>query len=879
LSDGLEAGRRITLVSAPAGFGKTTCVAAWLETLDCPLAWLSLEPADDDPGRFFAYLLAAVQQVDADLGRAIEGLLRAGQLPPGEAISTSLINDIQRLPARFLLVLDDFHLIQDRLILQVLEALIANQPPALHLVLLTREDPPLPLARSRANNQLTEVRAADLRFSRPEAAHFLNEVMGLSLSPADVAALETKTEGWIAGLQLAALALQPLLAGREEADPSAFIGALSGSHRFILGYLTEQVLNRQPAAVRRFLLQTAILDQLNGDLCDAVTGRSDGRAALERLFQANLFLIPLDDEGQWYRYHHLFADLLRELQNRLRPDDTAELHRRASRWYAGADRPGEAIEHALAAQDYAAAVDLLERHAMGLIMQGYAQTVDGWLQAIPAEWALSSPRTDLAFAWMHLLRGAYAQVAPYLDRAQAAFAGSEAAAHPGEEKSALRAEWLAMQALMSIMEGRPSEAKAMASRALDMAPGQDDRLRSLAYYALAGVCQSTADYDGAVEAYQRAMQHARAADNLFAEMMSTAGLAVMAFEYGQLHLTVEIIAPAIARLERWGGLPPASAVVYGMLGEVYCQWLQLKEARHHNQRALQLSTLGGYNTAVIFCRLLLSRLCQLEGDLEAASQEIQQAVELLPAKVPDYVRQEVAAQQVRLYLARNRPAAAEMVLQGQGVSSLGLPPGREINHSSGLLYNSYLHLLLHQARAGRDPAGLPPGIELAGRLIAAARQGRYLLVAVEALLLRAQIYAELGDGQSRADTIRALELAEPGGFLAVFVEQGLPVARALADLVKDGQPATVQPGYVRRILDAFPPAPPSHEPVALVEPLTDRELEVLRLMAEGLKYKEIAERLVISLNTVRFHVKAIYGKLGVNNRIRAVEAARQHRIL
>ncbi|MGD8626029.1 MAG: hypothetical protein PVJ34_15940, partial [Anaerolineae bacterium] len=827
MSDGLEAGRRITLVSAPAGFGKTTCVAAWLETLDCPLAWLSLEPADDDPGRFFAYLLAAVQQVGADLGREIEGLLRAGQLPPGEAISTSLINEIQRLPARFLLVLDDFHLIQDRLILQVLEDLVTNQPPALHLVLLTREDPPLPLARSRANNQLTEIRAADLRFSQPEAAHFLNEVMGLSLSPGDVAALETKTEGWIAGLQLAALALQPRLAGREEVAPSAFIEALSGSHRFIMGYLTEQVLSRQPAAVRRFLLQTSILEQLNGDLCDAVTGRSDGRAALERLFQANLFLIPLDDEGQWYRYHHLFADLLRELQNRLRPEDTAELHRRASRWYTGADRPGEAIEHALAAQDYGAAVDLLERHAMGLIMQGYAKTVDGWLQAIPVEWALSSPRTDLAFAWMHVLRGAYARIAPYLDRAQAAFAGSEATHPPGEEQSALQAEWLAMQALMSIMQGRPEEGRAMANQALAMAAEGDDRLRSLAYYALAGVCQSMADYAGAVEAYQQAMQHARAADNLFAEMMSTAGLAVMAFEYGQLHLAVEIAAPAIARLERSEALPPASAAVYGLLGEVYCQWLQLKEARHHSQRALQLSTLGGYNTAAIFCRLLLSRLSQLEGDLEAASSEIQQAVDLLPVKVPDYVRQEVAAQQVRLYLARNRPAAARMVLQGQGVSSPELPPGQGVNHSSGLLYNSYLHLLLHQARAGREPGGLRPGIELAGRLIAAARQGRYLLVAVEALLLRAQIYAELGDAQSQADTVRALELAEPGAFLAVFVEQGPPVARALADLAKGGHLGTVQPGYVRRILAAFPPAPPSHEPPALVEPLTDRELEVL----------------------------------------------------
>jgi LuxR family maltose regulon positive regulatory protein len=328
LNEGLESGRQITLASAPAGFGKTTCISEWVNALDCPVTWLSLDAADDAPGCFLAYLGAALQKVDANLGRKIEGVLRSGQLPPSEIISTTLSNDIQELESRFLLVLDDFQVIQDRFILQVLEGLVANLPQPLHLVLLTREDPPLPLARLRANNQLTEIRAGDLRFANPEADRFLNEVMGLSLSQADIAVLEDKTEGWIVGLQLAGLSI------RDRTDPSSFIAALSGSHRFILSYLTEQVLNQQTREIQSFLLQTSILNRLSGDLCNAVTGRTDGHSLLERLFNANLFLIPLDDEQRWYRYHHLFADLLRDLQNTRQKDETAELHQRASRWYA-----------------------------------------------------------------------------------------------------------------------------------------------------------------------------------------------------------------------------------------------------------------------------------------------------------------------------------------------------------------------------------------------------------------------------------------------------------------------------------------------------------------------------------------------------------------
>jgi LuxR family maltose regulon positive regulatory protein len=903
LNEGLGSNRQVTLVSAPAGFGKTTCISEWINALEgWPVAWLSLDPSDDDPGRFFAYFIAAMQTVAPNLGQEIEVVLRSGQLPPSEVVSTTLINDILAFGRRFMLVLDDFHLIQDSFILQVFERLLANFPHPLHLVLITREDPPLPLARLRANNQLTEIRARDLRFTRHDIFRFLNEGMGFSLSPADIAVLEDKTEGWIAGLQLAALAMQAPQSARDRANLSGFIATLSGSHRFILSYLTEQVLSQQPEEIQDFLLQTSILDRLNGDLCNAVCGRSDSRALLEQLLTANLFLIPLDDERQWYRYHHLFADLLRELQNTLQKEITTELHLRASRWYAQAGMTNEAIQHALAAEDYAMAVDLLERHATDMIMQGYAKTVDGWFRALPAEWSSRSPRTNLAFAWAILLRGAYSQALEYLARLRAIWIDPPV----GEENASIRAEWMVLQSLALYMQGKTTDCMEMADQALELLPERDSRVRSMAYYVQGSLLWLQEDYQQATEIFQKSIQHSRSVDNLVAEMLSTTSLTGMAVERGRLHEAYEIASQAVERIERSGGLQPISAVIYASLGEVHYQWYQIEAARRNFQRALHLSILGGSNTITILCHVLLSRLSQIEGDLETAAGEIQKAIELMPSKVPEYVQQEVVSQQVRISLAQNRPAAAELALQGFGFSLheqralLDLPAARTaqtphrrgISASGGLLYNSILRLYLYRSRTEVDPSLLESRIEFANRVIKGAFKSQQQTVALEALMLRAQMHAALEDqAASRADYLETLELAEREGFIGVFVDGGQPVAEALADLVKQKQSGNISQEYIQRILEAFSqsrlprdqqPArvpPDGSRPTGLVEPLTGRELDVLHLMAEGLKYKEIAARLFISLNTVRYHVKAIYGKLNAGNRIQAIEIARQLHIL
>jgi LuxR family transcriptional regulator, maltose regulon positive regulatory protein len=880
LSEGLSAGHPLLLVSAPAGFGKTLCVSEWVSTLDVPVAWLSLEAEDDDAGRFFTYLIAALQQLHENLGREIGSVLRSGQLPPGGIISSTLINDMLAWDGRGVLVLDDFHVIQDRLILHALEKLIVNLPPAVHVVLLTREDPPLPLARLRANNQLTEIRAGDLRFSDREAEEFLNDVLELNLSPIDVAALEERTEGWIVGLQLAGFSI------RDRANPSGFIATLSGNQRFILSYLTEEVLQRQPAEIQQFLLQTSILDRLNGEVCDAVTGRTDGQQLLDRVLKANLFLIPLDDEQRWYRYHHLFADLLRDLQ-RAQHIDQAELHRRASRWYAQADLPHEAIQHALAAADYALAVQLLETHATDMLMQWYAKTVEDWLHAIPPEWSQHSPRINLACAWMHLLRGNFAQAFSYVERLQETFTTAQI------EEATLQAEWLALQATLLNAQGKPTESLTLAERALQIVPEQEARVRSQIYLAMTGAYQQLDDYGRAVEAYQRLIQYGRSANNLTVEMSGVSGLALLALQHGQLHFAYNLASQGIERIERSGSLPPITAALYGELGEVCYQWNQIAQARRYFQRAVEVSVLSGYSDAEAYFGVVRSRLLQIEGDLDGAAREIQTVVDLMQTSAPAAVREEVIAQQVRVLLAQQRVTAAEHVLDHWVTFTPGklsipdLETKPTITYPRGLIATSALRVLLHRAQAAHDELSLSAGIGLADRLIDQALQGQGNPFALVALLLRAQMHASLGnDRASLADGIKALELAEPEGCILIFLEEGLAIVPLLQAAANRAALPDRLKQYARELLAAFSAADravaSSQAPFAadqLIEPLSKRELEILQLIGEGCSNQEIADRLVITLHTVKKHSSNIFTKLGVTSRTQAVARARQLKLL
>ncbi len=893
LNEGLAKGRKMTLVSAPPGFGKSFCITEWVQRLKIPVAWLSLDPADDDPARFFTYFIAALQRVEASTGGELVGLLRAGQLPPGEVIGTTIVNDLLFAERRFVIVLDDLQYVQDARIMDVLEQLLDYLPPPLHLILISREDPPLPLARLRANNQMTEVRAADLRFTGSEVARLLNGVMDLSLGPAEIAALEERTEGWIAGLHLAGLSM------RGRADPAAFIARLSGSHRYILDYLTEEVLDRQPEELRRFLLRTSILDRLSGPLCNAVTGRSDGAATLEKLFTANLFLIPLDDQGRWYRYHQLFADLLHDQLVAHYRDEIAGLHRRASRWYDQAAnrealRPGErvtfveaAVRHALAARDYALAVQLIESYTTEMLAQWHAKMVQRWMEALPPEWSEQSPKATLAFAQLHLMRGDYAQAAPYLDRLEAIFSDPSV----GADDPALEAQWRAHQAIVLNARGEPDQALELAQQALKIVPEQDGYVRSQIYAQMVKAYEQMDDPTRAMEAYEMLIHEGQTANNLIFELLGISGLALMAIEQGRLHFAFEIVSRGIARMESSGTLPPISIGLYGELGQIYYDWHRLDEAHRYFRRAVEVSALSGFSDAALYHHVILSRLYHLRGDLDAADEELRRALDLMWVEAPAAVREEVVAQQIRLYLAQDRLAAAKRALRKEGVflDEISVPhqvPQRPLTYPAGRLYNSALRILLHQGRTAGERECLERGLTLAGDLIEMAQQRHYLPLVLETLLLRAQIHGALGDRErSMEDYLRALELAESEKFVSLFVEQGAPVAATFTLLVEHHRLKNDrQVEHARTVLDAFaesqiqPSLVPTEE-ADLIEPLTDRELDVLHLIAEGLKYREVADRLFVSLNTVRSHVKAIYGKLGVNSRTQAVKRAKELNVL
>lgn len=866
LDEGLQAGHCLSLISAPAGFGKTTCVLEWLTALPRPAAWLSLDSADNDPARFFAYLTAALNKIDPSLGRDMEGALQSGQLPAPEAIAAALVNDLLQAPRPFVLVLDDFHLIQEPTVLHTFETLLANLPSQLHLVIITREDPQLPLARLRAHNRLTEIRAADLRFSGDDTTSFLNDVMGLSLALDEVIELESRTEGWIVGLQLAGLSM------RGGSDPTAFINKLTGSHRHILNYLTEEVLQRLPEDLHTFLLQTSVLDKLHGDLCDAVTGRSDSGQLLERLLTANLFLIPLDDEQHWYRYHHLFADLLRSYQARLGKAQVAGLHRHAAAWYAQAGFPGEAIQHALAAEDYPLALSLLEANIMSLLMRGYARTVESWLKAFPPEALPSSPKTELAFAWMYLLRGNYPLTASYIDRA------AQALDVTGERSGLLHAELLALQSNLSSVQGQPQLGIQQALRSIELSPPDNHFLLGSAHVGLGSAYRLLGDFPNMQEAYRKSIHHNRLAGNFLPEMLVVSAVTLSAILYGQLSLALDEGLQAIQRMETsQASFPPISATVYGAVGLVYYERNLLDPLHGLFAQSYRLSNLSGHNAGVVYGKILTSRYELAEGRLEQAGHNLQDALDLLALGAPAWMRPDVAAQQVRILLARDDPAAAEAALVHFGLKyeSGVCIPGR-LEMQTDELYLSALRLALHRARQRAEPRQIRSALALADALIDSAAADQRNGTLLQALVLRALLRAQQGQSAAaQADLLRALEIGEPEGYIRSFLDEG----SALIPLLTHALQASPQKAYILRVLEAFGVPAVTQPATRLPEPLTEREVDVLQAIAEGLKYAEIAARLYISLNTVRFYVKAIYGKLGVNNRTHAVDEARRLGIL
>jgi LuxR family maltose regulon positive regulatory protein len=866
LNEGLH--RKLTLLSTPAGFGKTTLLSEWVDILLSDdqkgsrighrVAWLSLDERDNDLARFLTYFVTACKWddgVDGTIGENALRMLESSQSPPTVDILTSLINDVSAIQNAVIFIFDDYHLIECQLIHDALVFLLERLPSQMHLVIATREDPQLPLARLRARSQLNELRAVDLRFTSHEAGEFLNQVMGLALSLEEITALETRTEGWIAGLQLAALSMQ----GKE--DTNALIKSFTGSHRFVLDYLMEEVLEQQSEDVQRFLLKTSLLNRLTGLLCDALTGQDNGQQTLEYLEQANLFIVPLDNERRWYRYHHLFTDLLRQRLHQQAASsggnegrDVAELHRCASEWYENNSLEIEAFHHAAAANDVERAARLIEGKGMPLPFRGAVVPVLNWLESLPKTVLDAQPLLWAMYASVLMATGQMVSAEGKLQTAEAALQGAES----DEKTRDLIGRIAATRATLALTQHQADTIIAQSRRALAYLHPDNLPYRTATTWKLGYAYQLQGDRAAAGQTYAEAISVSLASGNLVITQLASTGLGNIQEADNHLHLAAQTYQRVVQQV---GDPPLPAAVCEAHLGlaRISYEWNNLEAAQQHGQQSLQLARQLENTDRSIACEVFLARLKLTEGDMAGAAAMLAKAEQFVRQHNYVYRMPEVAAAQVYL-----------LIQQGNLTTAAQLAQSHELPISQ-----ARVHLAQGETFTALTTLGpLRRKVEAKGW-----EDERLRVMVLQAVVLDAHGEREdavqlLGD---------ALALAEPGGFIRTFVDEGPPMTRLLYDALS----RRIAPDYVRELLAAFPIAEQEQARLVqtqapefeLVEPLSEREIEVVQFIAEGLTNQEIASRLFLSPNTVKVHTRNIYGKLGANNRTQAATKARDLGIL
>jgi LuxR family transcriptional regulator, maltose regulon positive regulatory protein len=870
-------GGELTLVCAPAGFGKTALLADWARRSQRPVAWLSLDDADNDPVRFWRHAAAALDTVRPGVLDRVGALLQGLQPTSFEAVVTTLVNELAGVIDEIVLVLDDYHLIQAPQFHQSLGFLLEHLPTSLRLVLASRTDPPLPLARLRARGQLSELRERDLRFSPEEAAALLRTAVGAELPEAAVAALADRTEGWVAGLQLAALSLQ----GR--GDIAAFVAEFSGSHRYVLDYLTEEVLDRQPQPLRGFLLETSVLERLSGPLCDAVTGHTDSQQLLEQMERANLFLLPLDEVRGWWRYHHLFADLLRARLAREQPERLLELHRAAAAWCEQHGLVDDAVRHALAAGDALWAARLIEQHFDAMLWRSEDVTFRRWLQALPAELVRSRPRLCLAQAYWALLSGRLEAVEPLVADAQQAFAA--VAEEPYEPSAGRAASLLAnlpaaitlAPAMLARDRGDAERTAEFAQQALTHLTDADRTLRHFARYYLA-----MADWLGG-----RVVDAEQALAGLAAEQVAAGAryLAPLYHDLGQVQRARGYLGAALRTYEHALGiatqagrpLPPAG-IPHADIAEVLYERGELDAALDHATHGVALSRQLGWARQLVASLAILAWIRHAQGDWVGALEAVDEAERVGVSPTMVGLLNPLPALRARLALVHGEVGEAARWVQECGLDA------DEPNYPREREYLVLVRLLLAERAPER-------ALGLLERLHAQARtQGRTGSV-IEVSALQALARSSRGDqAGALAALAEALTLGAPEGYLRVFIDEGPPMAALLHKLLagqrreRQALADAVPREYLARLVDAFEQAGlPVRPPVSrggvvvagLVEPLTERELEVLQLLAAGAPNRAIAEQLVVTPETVKKHLSHLFDKLGAANRTQAVARARE----
>jgi LuxR family maltose regulon positive regulatory protein len=887
LNEGLN--RKMTLLSAPAGFGKTTLVSEWIESLrsqanteeqsEYRVAWLSLDVNDSDPVRFLTYLVATLRQIDDFLGEGLIEVIHSPQTPPMEDLLTSLINELVGVPDRIVLVLDDYHLITESLVDDAITFLIEHLPPRLHLVLATRIDPQVPLARLRVRDQLTELRATDLRFAPSEAAEFLNRVMGLNLSDKDIMALEARTEGWIAGLQLAALSMWG------EEDMTGFVQSFTGSHRLVLDYLIEEVLEKQPADVQDFLLQTSLLDRLTGPLCDVLTGQKNGQQILDKLDQANLFIIPLDDQRRWYRYHHLFTDLLRQRLRQTGQEQVPLLHHRASTWCEENGFVNEAIEHALHGENFKRAANLIERHVDVFWQRGEHGKLWRWMAALPINLIMSMPHLCVFQAWNLFTGGDLEGAERFLgaseqlldeSRDQATETSMVVKEQPPDsiDRMKIHGRAATIRAFLASYSGDVPGTIKHARKALEFLPEEDLSWRSTATVALGDAHSFSGNLEEANRVRLDAMELCKAAGNIYMSLVAGMKLAVTMRQQGYLKRAIDICQQQIELANRKGlSQSGVTGGYYAVWGEVLAELDNLEEALNQTKKGVTLTEQSSDVMLIGWSNLCHLMVLFSQGDV-AGAEEVLQKMERMDRKyqIPPWIMNLVAAYQVQIWISRDRLDVACRWAEERGLNADG-----DIEYLNEVEYAAFARILIAQGKLAEATRLLQQLIE------AGERRGHSSRVIGLLILLAVSLQEQKESDQSITTMEQALTLAEPEGSIRVFVNEGLAVASLLNKALRRG----VSSAYVKRLLAAFPSdeaeasgtGVPGIDQAGLIEPLSERELEVLQLIAEGLTNQEIANRLYLSLNTVKVHTRNIFGKLGVNNRTQAVAEARALGIL
>ncbi|MBN1680190.1 MAG: tetratricopeptide repeat protein [Anaerolineae bacterium] len=856
MEDGITLGHRFILISAPAGFGKSTLISEWIHTTKRSAAWLSLDEGDNDPGQCIRYLIAALHQIDSSIGQAILPLLTSPQVPPITSLITTLINDLAACDNDLALVLDDYHRITNPTIHESLWFFVEHLPPNMAVVVSTREDPPFPLSRLRARGQMTEIREQNLRFSVDETAAFFDQATGLRLSNAVLIALKQRTEGWIAGLQLAALALEETYQRQHEQDVEAFVATFTGSDRYVMDYLIEEVLERQPESIRAFLYQTSILDTLTASLCDAVTGRNDSQSVLDYLQSANLFLIPLDNRREWYRYHHLFAELLRTT---LDPDEQEHLHQRVMHWYHTTGHARRAIHHALAyarlSGDFSQAERFIQEAADEIMLTGNILTVQEWLQALPEDRVRTNPELAINRGWILALTNDLDGAETYADAAEVAVT-QYAAPHDVLGKLAL------LRCTLAMSHRHYHETTRLASAALEHLGDSTSPWRIYALWMLAEAQERTRAITDAIATYRTVRQLSRETDISFFSTVVETFLAAALNNHGQRQEAIMICEQS---RQRWsqGREHSLLSPLLSWLAYFYYEGGDLEQAHALAEKALESSKKLALGPLLLLSYGVLALILDAEGDSVAAFDALHATETLMDQPAFSEVGW-ILARKANMHLRQGDLPAALRWAETHALSLEDQPDYLKIEMNL-----TFGRLLLAQDRF--DDAR-----EWLTRMDHFTRDRQLYRWTITTQILLALLETRSGDHDAACDALfRAVQLAAPGGYSQAFLEEDRRILALLPDV------RHAAPEFVDRVLVAATRPASKHGATAqpLIDPLSVRELEVLALVADGLANRAIAQHLFITVGTVKGHVNHIYGKLNVHSRTQAVARARTFGIL